>query len=110
MSNELAKAAFSLTTAAPVAGPFQVAGSWIIVRLKERKDPDMVEFEKKKDELASDAALTKWIEVLTDWTQARCLEAKAANRIQINRDELRYEDSAEPPPYEPCQGRRQLGG
>jgi peptidyl-prolyl cis-trans isomerase D len=110
VSNDLAKAAFSLTTAAPLAGPFEVAGSWIIVRLKERKDPDMAEFEKKKDELASDAELTKWIEVLTDWTQARCLEAKAAKRIQINRDELRYEDSGEPPPYEPCQGRRQLGG
>jgi peptidyl-prolyl cis-trans isomerase D len=110
VSNDLAKAAFSLTTAAPLAGPFQVAGSWIIVRLKERKDPDMAEFEKKKDELARDAELTKWIEVLTDWTQARCLEAKSANRIQINREELRYEDSGEPPPYEPCQGRRQLGG
>jgi len=110
VSNDLAKAAFSLTTAAPLAGPFQVAGSSIIVRLKERKDPDLAEFEKKKDELARDAELTKWIEVLTDWTQARCLEAKSANRIQINREELRYEDSGEPPPYEPCQGRRQLGG
>ncbi|HTA19125.1 MAG TPA: peptidyl-prolyl cis-trans isomerase, partial [Polyangia bacterium] len=110
VSNDLAKAAFSLTTAAPLAGPFQVAGSWIIVRLKERKDPDMAEFEKKKDELTRDAELTKWIEVQTDWTQARCLEAKSRNRIQINREELRYEDSGEPPAYEPCQGRRQLGG
>ncbi|HEX4405582.1 MAG TPA: SurA N-terminal domain-containing protein [Polyangia bacterium] len=110
VSNDLAKAAFALTTAAPLAGPFQVAGSWIIVRLKERKDPDMAEFEKKKDELTRDAELTKWIEVQTDWTQARCLEAKSHNRIQINREELRYEDSGEPPVYEPCQGRRQLGG
>ena len=110
VSNELAKAAFALTTAAPLAGPFEVAGSYLIVRLKERKDPDPAEYEKKKDDLVRDAELTKWIEVLTDWTQARCLEAKAANRIQINRDELRYEDSSEPPPYEPCQGRRQLGG
>jgi peptidyl-prolyl cis-trans isomerase D len=109
-SNDLAKAAFALTTAAPLAGPFEVAGSWIIVRLKERKDPDMAEFEKKQPELVRDAELTKWIEVLTDWTHARCVEARDGKRIQINRDELRYEDSGEPPAYEPCLGRRQIGG
>jgi peptidyl-prolyl cis-trans isomerase D len=112
VSNELAKAAFALTPAAPLAGPFEVAGSWVIVRLKERKDPDLADFEKKKDELARDAELTKWIEVLTDWTKARCVEAKEAKHIQVNRDVLRYEDAGEPPAYEPCAGpgRRQLGG
>ncbi len=110
VSNDLAKAAFSLTTAAPLAGPFDVAGSWVVVRLKERKDPDMAEFEKKKTDLVRDAELTKWIEVLTDWTHARCVEARDAKHIQINRDELRYEDSGEPPPYEPCLTRRQIGG
>ena len=110
VSNDLGKAAFALTTAAPLAGPFEVAGSWIIVRLKEHKDPDMAEFEKKKAELVRDAELTKWIEVLTDWTHARCVEARDGKRIQINREEMRYEDSGEPPAYEPCLGRRQIGG
>jgi peptidyl-prolyl cis-trans isomerase D len=110
VSNDLAKAAFALTTAAPLAGPFEVAGSWVLVRLKERKDPDPAEFEKKKPELVRDAELTKWIEVLTDWTHARCIEARDKKQIHINRDELRYEDSGEPPPYEPCLGRRQMGG
>jgi peptidyl-prolyl cis-trans isomerase D len=110
VSNDLAKAAFALTTAAPLAGPFEVGGGWVIVRLKERKDPDVAEFDKKKDELVKDAELTKWIEVLTDWTHARCVEARDKKQIQINRDELKYEDSGEPPPYEPCMGRRQFGG
>jgi peptidyl-prolyl cis-trans isomerase D len=110
VSNDLAKAAFALTTAAPLAGPFEVAGSWIIVRLKERKDPDPAEFEKKKSDLVRDAELTKWIEVLTDWTHAHCVEARDAKRIQINREELRYEDSGEAPVYEPCLGKRQIGG
>jgi peptidyl-prolyl cis-trans isomerase D len=110
VSNDLAKAAFALTTTAPLAGPLEVAGSWIIVRLKERKDPDLAEFEKKKTDLVRDAELTKWIEVLTDWTHARCVEARDAKRIQINREELRYDDSGEAPPYEPCMGRRQIGG
>jgi peptidyl-prolyl cis-trans isomerase D len=109
-SKPLAKAAFALTPDAPLAGPFEVGGSYVIVRLKERKDPDMADFEKKKLDLIRDAELTKWMEVLTDWTHARCVEAKDARRIQVNNDVLRYEDSSEPPPYEPCMGRRFLGG
>jgi peptidyl-prolyl cis-trans isomerase D len=110
VSNELSKAAFALKPEAPLAGPFEIAGSSVIVRLKERKEPDMKEFETKKLELQRDAELTKWIEVLTDWSHDRCVEARSAKRILINRDVLRYEDSAEPPPYEPCMMRRSFGG
>jgi peptidyl-prolyl cis-trans isomerase D len=110
VSSELAKAAFELKPDAPVAGPFDVAGSYVVVRLKERKDPDMTEFEKKKSELVRDAEMTKWIEVLTDWTQQRCMEAKGADRIRINRESLRYDDSKDPAPYEPCMARKALGG
>ncbi|HEX3693850.1 MAG TPA: SurA N-terminal domain-containing protein [Polyangia bacterium] len=110
VSNDLAKAAFALTSEAPLAGPFDVAGSAVIVRLKERRQADMGEFEKKKLELLRDAELTKWIEVLTDWTRLKCNEAKAGKQIQVNRDMLRYEDSNEPPPYEACSARRSLGG
>jgi peptidyl-prolyl cis-trans isomerase D len=110
ISNALSKAAFELKPDAPLAGPFEIAGSWVIVRLKERKEPDMAEFEKKKLDLQRDAELNKWMEVLTDWSHDRCMEARDAKRIQINRDVLRYEDSAEPPPYEPCMPRRMFGG
>jgi peptidyl-prolyl cis-trans isomerase D len=110
VSSPLAKAAFALTTESPLAGPFDVNGSFVIARLKERKDPDLGDFEKHKIELARDAELTKWERVLTDWTQARCVEAKEAKRINVNTDVLRYEDSSEPPPYEPCVPHRQFGG
>ena len=110
ISNALSKAAFELKPDAPLAGPFEIAGSWVVVRLKERKEPDMAEYEKKKLDLQRDAELNKWMEVLTDWSHDRCMEARDAKRIQINRDVLRYEDSAEPPPYEPCMPRRMFGG
>ena len=110
VSNALSNAAFALQPAAPVAGPFEIAGSWVIVRLKERKEPDLAEFDKKKLELQRDAELTKATEVLTDWSHDRCLEARNAKRILINRDVLRYEDSSDPPPYEPCMPRRMFGG
>ena len=110
VSNALTKAAFELKPDAPLAGPFEIAGSWVVVRLKERKEPDMAEYEKKKLDLQRDAELNKWMEVLTDWSHDRCIEARDAKRILINRDVLRYEDSAEPPPYEPCMPRRMFGG
>ena len=74
------------------------------MRLKERKDPDLAEFEKRKAELAREAELTKWERVLTDWTH-RALQRGASRPSGSKREHatiLRYEDSGEPPPYEPC--------
>jgi peptidyl-prolyl cis-trans isomerase D len=103
-SADLAKAAWSLTTEAPLAGPFEVAGSYVVVRLKERKEPDPAEFEKKKTELQHDAELEKWNDVFTSWVKARCLEAKGAGKLRVNKTMLKYEDGQEPPPYEACVG------
>ena len=110
VSTPLGHAAFALTADKPLAGPFDVNGTYVVARLKERKDPDLADFEKRKADLSREAELTKWEQVLTDWMQARCVEAKQAKRININTDVLRYEDSSEPPPYEPCVPHRQFGG
>ncbi len=110
VSSPLAHAAFALTPDKPLAGPFDVNGTFVIARLKERKDPDLADFEKHKIDLAREAELTKWEGVLTDWLQARCLDAREAKRIEVNTDVLRYEDSSEPPPYQPCVPHRQFGG
>jgi len=110
VSTPLAKAAFALTPAAPIAGPFEVGGTFVVVRLKERKDPDLAEFERRKVDLTREAELVKWERVLTDWTTARCQEAKAARRINVNTDLLKYEEGGETPAYEPCSPHRPLGG
>lgn len=101
-SPELARAAWSLTTASPLAGPFEIAGSYVVVRLKERKDPDPAELAKKKLELQRDAELAKWNEVFTGWVKHRCLEAKSAGKITVNNTMLKYEDGQETPAYQPC--------
>jgi hypothetical protein len=103
-SPELAKAAFNLKPTAPLAGPFEVAGSFVVVRLKERKDPDPAELEKKKGELRRDAELVKWNDVLTSWVKARCQEEKAAGHVTVNKSVIRYEENQPPAPYEPCAG------
>jgi len=103
-SPELAKAVFELKPEAPLAGPVEVAGSFVVVRLKERKDPDPKELEAKKSDLQRDAELVKWNEVMTNWVKARCQEEKAAGRITVNRSVLKYDDGQPPVPYEPCVG------
>jgi peptidyl-prolyl cis-trans isomerase D len=109
ISAPLAKAAFALTNEAPLAGPFEVGGSFVVVRLKERKEPDLAELERRKLELLREAEQAKSDRVLTDWTHARCVEAKKAKQIVVNTELLRYEDSTETPAYEPCTSHRMFG-
>jgi peptidyl-prolyl cis-trans isomerase D len=102
-SAELAKAVFALGKESALAGPIEVAGSYVIVKLKERKEPDLAEFDKKKLELMRDAALVKGEEVVTEWSLRRCQEARGAKRISVNRELLRYESGPDSSvAYEPC--------
>ncbi len=99
----LAKAIFALTKDAPVAGPIEELGSFIVVKLKERKRPDITEFEKNRTGLVEDAARRKGDMVVMEWALARCREARDAKQIEVNSDLLRYEDSPKTPVrYEPC--------
>jgi peptidyl-prolyl cis-trans isomerase D len=99
-SAELAKAMFGLTTEAPFYGPIQISDTYYVVKLKERKNPDMAEFEKKKLEMQHQATQFKADEVVAEWTLRRCVEAKEGRRLDVNRQMLHYPDG--PAPYEPC--------
>jgi peptidyl-prolyl cis-trans isomerase D len=98
----VAKAAFTLTTEAPFAGPFQELGSFIVVKLKEHQKPDMAEFQKQKTRLEDEAADQKAQVVVMDWTRQRCQTAKDGKKIDVNLDLLRYEGPETPVSYEPC--------
>jgi len=113
VSNTVAKAAMALTTEKPLAGPFAVGDNFFIIRLKERKEPDLADFEKRKMELAREAEQAKGERVLSDWTHAACVEAKDAKRISVNLDVLKYGDEQnEQVSYEPCTppSHRMFGG
>lgn len=99
----LAKAIFALTTEAPVAGPIEELGSFIVVKLKERKQPDLAEFEKNRVGLVEEAARRKGGAVVMEWALRRCREARDAKQIVVNPDMLRYEGGPEGAiSYEPC--------
>lgn len=110
ISAELAKQAFELTTEAPFAGPYDVAGSFVVVRLKEKKAADLAEFDKRKAELLAMAEQQKGMRVAEEWALARCSEARAAKHIDWNSDALRYDDGQEGAiPYQPCAPRSPFG-
>jgi len=99
----LADAIFKLGKDASVAGPIEELGSFIVVKLKERKEPDLAEFEKNKTGLVEDAAKRKGGMVVMEWALERCREARDAKRIEVNTDLLRYEGGPEGSiNYEPC--------
>ena len=99
----LAKAIFALTKDAPVAGPIEELGSFMVVKLKERKEPDFAEFEKNKVGLIEDAAKRKSGMVVMEWALQRCREARDAKQIEVNAELLRYEGGPEGAiQYEPC--------
>ena len=99
----MAKAIFALTKDAPVAGPIEEMGSYMVVKLKERKEPDLAEFEKNKVGLIEDAAKRKSGMVVMEWALQRCREARDAKQIEVNAELLRYEGGPEGAvQYEPC--------
>jgi parvulin-like peptidyl-prolyl isomerase len=110
-SPELAKKAFELKPG-EVAGPIEVAGGYAIVRLKDRKEPDSADFEKRKPEIVREYERTKFAEVLDSWSKQRCTEVKDDGRIRVNDEILSYEGmlpgkaQVELPKmkYEPCAG------
>jgi peptidyl-prolyl cis-trans isomerase D len=107
VSKDLAKKAFELKLG-EVGGPFEVSGSWVIVRVKEHKDPDFGDFDKRKDELVREYQRTKYAEVLDTWSKQRCVEARDDGRIKVNEEVLAYEGVAKAPEkskYEPCSAR-----
>jgi peptidyl-prolyl cis-trans isomerase D len=99
----LAKAAFALTEAEPIAGPLEEMGSYVVTKLKERRHPDPAEFEKHKVALIEEAARRKGAMVVMEWALDRCREARDAKQIEVNTDLLRYEGGPEGAvQYEPC--------
>jgi peptidyl-prolyl cis-trans isomerase D len=113
VSKELAKKAFELKVG-ETAGPFDASGSWVIVRAKEHKDPDLADYDKRKAELQREFARTKWAQLVDEWSKQRCAEVRDDGRIKVNDEILSYEGIAPPGragaaervKYEPCAGTR----
>ena len=102
VSKELAKRAFELKTG-EVAGPFDVGSAWVVVRVKEHRDPDFADFEKRKGEILREYERTKWAELVDSWSKHKCAEMRDDSRIKVNGEVLEYEVGGKSPvAYQPC--------
>jgi peptidyl-prolyl cis-trans isomerase D len=102
ISKELAKRAFELKTG-EVAGPFDVGNAWVVVRVKEHRDPDLADFEKRKPEIVREYQRTKWAELVDGWSKQKCAEVRDDGRIKVNGEVLEYEVGGKSPvAYQPC--------
>jgi peptidyl-prolyl cis-trans isomerase D len=94
---------FALKTEAPFGGPVEVAGSYVIVKVKERKTPDMADFKNRERELVQETLAVKGEDVVMKWVERRCQDAKKARAINVNKDLIRYGEGPEGAvAYEPC--------
>ncbi|MDX2022068.1 MAG: SurA N-terminal domain-containing protein [Deltaproteobacteria bacterium] len=102
-SAELAKAAWALTPESPFFGPVEVASSFVVVRLKERKTADPAEFEKSKATETQMAETVKSYQVMTEWSQNRCKQVQQSSGIKVNDQILVYPDGKKGlVDYKPC--------
>ncbi|HEX4457159.1 MAG TPA: SurA N-terminal domain-containing protein [Polyangia bacterium] len=102
ISKDLAKQAFDLKTG-EVAGPFDVGTGFVVVQVKEHKDPDLADFEKRKSDIVRDAERSKWAELVDTWSKQRCIEVRDDGRITVNSEALEYEGVGKGvSKYEPC--------
>ena len=111
-SAELVKKAFTLKPG-EIVGPVDVSGAFIVATLKERKEPDQVEFDKKKDELAAEFGRTKWARLMTEYARHACVAANADGKLKVNQSMIADEPPARrgsapaiaASKYEPCKDR-----
>ncbi len=90
ISKTLAQKAFSLAVG-EIAGPFEAGNAYVVVRVKEHKDPDLKDFEKRHAELERESARVKWYTTVAAWTQARCTELRDAGQIKVSDEVMTYE-------------------
>src|SRR4030095_9336610 len=72
-------------------GPLEIADSFVVATVKDRKEPDRDYFDKHKDDERAKAERTKAGEVFRDWAQQRCTEARDQGKIKVNDELLTYE-------------------
>jgi peptidyl-prolyl cis-trans isomerase D len=83
-------------------GPVEVGGAIALARIKERKEADLGEFEKKKADILRQYERAKWAESLDAWAKQRCTEVRDEGHIHVNDEVLAYEGTKGEVKYEPC--------
>jgi hypothetical protein len=84
VSKELMAAAFTLKKGEVAAQPFAVGQVVYLVQLLDRKDADLSEWAKRKDDLTEDYLGQKWSQLVREYSHARCQQSFKDKRIDVN--------------------------
>jgi parvulin-like peptidyl-prolyl isomerase len=84
ISEELTAAAFKMKKGEVGGKPYVVGQMVYLVACKDRKDPDLAEWAKRKDDLMEEAAVQKWSRQVRDYAYARCQAALQKKSLQVN--------------------------
>ncbi len=79
-SPEVVSAAFALASVGDTTPePLELPSGWVVMRLKEKSEADMAEFETKKDQIRSRLLLSKQSTAIQDWKA----DLKASGKILV---------------------------
>ncbi len=84
VSRELMTAAFTLKKGEVAPKPFVVGQLVYLIQLVDRKDADLSEWAKRKDDLIEDYVGQKWSRNVREYAYARCQTSLKEKRISIN--------------------------
>ncbi|HJZ86239.1 MAG TPA: SurA N-terminal domain-containing protein [Polyangia bacterium] len=106
VSKEATKQVFGPLKKGELAGPFEIQGgvpSYVILKVVDRKDPDLAAFEAKREDISREVAAVKWATVLNDLAHRRCIEVRDSGKLTVNPEILSY-GGEEGVAYTPCTG------
>lgn len=93
-----------LTLAKPLAEKtYDLGGDLLIVRLASRSEPDLADFEKRKDEILAEARGAKGDQLVTAMSARLCRDADKDHEIDVSADLVGYDIEGEGDRYRPCQ-------
>jgi len=102
IAKELARDAFEMNVADPLGKKVYdtSGGPLVVVRLKDRRDPDMKDFDNRKAEVVEDYRLAKWTQLTVSYVLQRCQNAHRAHDLMVSESAVAAD--GEEAGYVPC--------
>jgi len=90
-AKDVAKAAWDLTEAAPVAGPIETDRAWVVIRLKEKVEPKDEDFKTQRLGIAYRMIISKQNALQDKWFKM----LKAREKVEVDPIAISYSEEAE---------------
>ena len=100
-SPALDEAVYALKEGELIKTPVKVGDDWVVVGVTKRKEADLAEFAKQRDQLTQSALRTRQDQVYEDYLAAAVDRLKHDGKVKIYQEVLDTMEEDEPPPPPP---------